>query len=144
MTKLVDVLGKESLTYYEAGQLLIASGTAIKGLPGAVTRNVEQGLDDAKRLVDSAKRAIALSESLLTELEKGEELLCRRYDELYTMFIKKREELRKKLETLEPLPTYHLPYNLDELFKTADMLSNLSDEQFAKMIELAKALAPKK
>ena len=141
MTNLLDWAGKEAMTYYDAGQLLIAAGKAIKDIPGAIVRNADQSLVDAQALIDRAKDAIKLSAQVMGEIEKGELALCERYDHLYRTIQKKRRETAEKIKALEPMPECRLPYNLDEMFKVADRLSELTKEQFDRLIELAKALA---
>ncbi len=62
------------------------------------------------------------------------------YDTMWNSIRAKNEELRKRIESVPPVPEIKVPYNIKELISIAEKCQGLSDTAWQRVVELAKAL----
>lgn len=96
-------------------------------------------------VVDELSRKLVKYETALGEfqmvLQQKQLEVTREYDEFYKRIRGIHEQTKERIRQLGELPKVKLPYGFEELIRTAERYSHLSDEQWAKVGELAKALA---
>ena len=135
----------KNLSYWELSHLLETTAKAIKDLPNSVIRNLEYVEQEAYGHIEDTIKAVnnRLAE-LQTALVESDESLEKAVDEHYRSTVRRIYDLNQKLMELPKIENaMQLPYNVKEIIEIADRFAHLSDEQWRRVIELAKALAGK-
>lgn len=109
-------------------------------LPDEIKQNADAAFSDLNHHIEKATKAL---ESYQVSLNRFQEKACELYDEAYKNIKKKKEETDRRIEELAKLKEIkcRVPYNFTELINMAERLSRLSDEQFKRIVDLAKAFA---
>ena len=139
-TRIKNILGKEDVSYHEAGELLRAAAAALQSVPNAAVRSVQVAYEDALSVIKATKSILATQDEIMEKIDAAEGKICDRYDQIYKDVSKKRYDIQDKLKTLDPLPDIHIPFNMKELVDICDRLKELPPVAFERFIELAKAL----
>lgn len=134
----------EKLTYYDLSRLLKDAAEAIDKIPSAILFRIENTEDCA--IGDMVSRLRRVNDELLkmeAEIVRADEKSAQLYDDFCSRVNTARNKFDVFMRTLPDINRYVVPHNWEEVIKVAERLSNLSDEQFQRVIELAKAFAPK-
>lgn len=131
-----------SLSTYDLGKILEDVAKALKDLPLSPIRNLKDTEEySVQRIADIVVRI----NNHLVEVEKkiteSEDRLYEVYNNYYEQRRKYIEETNQKIRALPKLEEVRIPYNFEELVKVAERFSNLDDETWNKVVELAKTLS---
>jgi hypothetical protein len=141
MTTILDICDQERLSAWDAGQLLKAAGDALQKVEHAVIKHVsEEARADAERLIDDVRALQVRVRGIYEVIETEEAELLKRYDDLYHRVTSKRAEIARRIDKIDRLPKIEIPYNTKELLEIAQRCSEMSDEQWSRVVELAKSL----
>ena len=143
IAEIEGILGKGSLTVYDAGRLIELTGKTLMGIPRAAILNAQEASDDLQEVVKSWTRLFETIKDLSKQIEKEETALYKRWETFYSEVMTKRRALEQKIKDLPPLPPVPIPYNIAELATLAERFSSLTDDQWARVVELARALSGK-
>ena len=107
-------------------------------IPDEIRQNAEAAFNDLVHQVNKSKKYL---DAYHTELSGFQEKACSLYDEAYLKIKEKKESTDKRLEALSRLNEIkcHIPYNFTELINIAERMASLTDDQFDRLIQLAKA-----
>ena len=137
--KLVDVLGKEKISAYEAGQLVEQVGKFLQGFERAIITESEYCTEQANTLLEQVtafaekiREEYAVIEKLAGEAEKIG-------NEQYKRIREAHEGLRKRIEELPEIKPPSV-YGLKDVLDIAERCRHYTDEQWARVIDLARAM----
>jgi hypothetical protein len=118
----------------------------VEKLPGIIPNEIRQNADasfsDLQHQIDKSK---ILLEVFQNDLNSFQQKACDLYDESYRKIKAKKQETDKRMEALADLKEIkcHIPYNFSELINIAERLSRLTDNQFQRILDLARAFSEK-
>lgn len=109
-------------------------------IPDEIRQNAEASFSDLQNQIERSKK---LLEVFQNDLSGFQQKACDLYDESYKKIKEKKRETDKRMEDLTNLKEIkcHIPYNFSELINMAERLSHLTDEQFNRILDLARAFA---
>jgi hypothetical protein len=144
-TPIKPIPDEKKLSTYELASVLEACAKSLKDMPLSIIRNVEYEEQEAYVRIENIIKGV---NNRLAELEKAmadsDESYVKATDEHYERtgrLISKMNDRLKQLPQIEC--AFRLPYHANEIFEIAERYSHLSDEQWQRVIELAKAFTPK-
>lgn len=141
-TKLIDILNREELTFYDAGILFKSIGDLFQGYEAAGLRAIEETKEDANNLVTFAKEVVA---RLIKAGDEMEQEFDRYFDRAYAAYervSRMRKELDEKFSGLrEEFKEIQIPYGLKALLEVCETLSRVDDRTVAAVIKVAEAMA---
>jgi predicted nuclease with TOPRIM domain len=141
--KLTDILGKEKISAYEAGQLVEHVGKLLQNFENAIVTECSEMTTNANDLISHVE---GMAQSLIKTHDKVDLMIAQSVSRADEQFRKVRDtykDLERKIEELPKFENQHMPYNLEQLFSVAERCNSLSDEQWKRVVELAKALGPR-
>jgi NifB/MoaA-like Fe-S oxidoreductase len=130
---------EKKLSSYELAQNLEAIAKFMKDLPLSFIRNVEyeevEAFDRIERaVVNINNRLVTLQETISV----SEETYLKAIEDHYRTTRDAVNNLNERLKQLpEIAPNARLPYNLKEMIDTAVRLSELTDDQWNRVVQLA-------
>ena len=137
--KLVDILGKEKVSAYEAGQLVEKVGQFLQQFEKAIITEseylTEQGntlLEQVGAFAGKVRDEYAVIEKLAAETETIG-------NEQYTRIRDAHEKIRKRIEELPEIKPPSV-YGMKDILDIAERCRHYTDEQWARVIDLAKAM----
>ncbi|RPJ25046.1 MAG: hypothetical protein EHM35_15855 [Planctomycetaceae bacterium] len=145
MTTIKKIEGERALNYYELGKALEDIIKFINDMPASIIREVEFSEKEAYFRIEASIKGV---NNRLVELENAiaasEESLNKACLEHYNRTDNLICETNAKLAKLPKIDdAFRLPYGVKEIIETAERFSHLDDEQWQRVIELARALAKK-
>lgn len=134
----------EPVSAYQLQQLLKGLAEVVERMPVVLSKEVQEAVDFSieevtvrmSRCLDSVKEFEAV-------LMRKQQEVCDHFDQLWEKVKTKRAEFSKRRDALPELADIKLPHGFRDLFEAAQRWSHLTDKQWARLIELAKALAEK-
>jgi len=140
--KIKHIFEDGQVTYYELGEIVKSVTAAIEQLPRSIVTSVT---DEEKSATEELERVIGKINNdvvkLLEDLDAANDkvyLAAERYYENSSDTMKK---LNDRLSQLPNLRDLYVPtHQMKELLEIAEQCERLSDEQWSRVIELAKAL----
>lgn len=133
----------EKVSGYELGKMFEKAAALCNSIPAMIVNECDYVANDHLRKLHEQLRAVLGSVSAFDELVgKWEQGVVDRYDALYVSVTKKRNEVAAKIKDIEPLPEVSIPYNFKSLMEIAERCDSYTDEQWQRVIELAKAFKP--
>ena len=139
--KLEGYLNPDKLDHYTVGKMIAAVAEAMKDLPMSMATSAETVADDANAIVESWQYLGERGLELTKKIEKQEAALHERYDKFYAAVTSKRNEIAAKLDALPEMTVPNVPYGVNDMVNLAVKCSHLTDEQWQRVIDLAKSLA---
>lgn len=145
VAKLKPIEEEQKMTSWELANNLEKIAAFIKELPMPVIKSVEYSEGEAWGRIDSMIKGV---NNRLVELQvninESEESVDTVLNEHYTKTRDKINDLNKRLSELPKLiEDTRVPYNIKELVETAERMSNLSDDQWKRVIQLVEVFAHK-
>jgi hypothetical protein len=109
-------------------------------IPDEVRQNAEAAFSDLTQQIEKSKKYL---EAYQTELTGFQQKACDLYDDAYKTIREKKKSTDERMEKLADLKEIkcRIPYHFTELIDMAERLSNLTEDQFERLIALAKAFA---
>ena len=134
----------ETMTAYQLSDMFKKAADLAGKIPHAVVEQCKTlKEDEMPRLVKKLNDTLQMLEALYANVETAEEKLCKRYDDMYDNVIKHRMEVEKKMKSLPVLEgvgaATYIPHNIKTVVEIAQQCAHLTDEQWQRVIDLAKA-----
>lgn len=109
-------------------------------LPDEIKQNSEAAFNDLKFQIEKSKKYL---EAFHKDLDTFSLKACELYDNAYKVIKEKKEDTDDRMEDLANLKEIkcNIPYNFKEFIDIAERLGKLTDEQFGRVIDLAKAFS---
>ena len=141
--KLKHIFDDGQVTYYEVGEILRKVVKAIDELPNSIIENVSQDEKDAtEHLEESIVRINNKVVGLLGFLSYQQDEVYRVSEQYFSKAEDARRKLNDKLSRLPDMRDLYIPtHQMTELLDIAERCDRLSDAQWSRVIELAKALS---
>lgn len=139
-----EIVEKEGrLTLWELGRFIEIIAQKVQGLPRATYEEISLVQDEGLKVLETTMRTnleklSAYEEELAQHVERAETAANEQYQKLKTI----RDSYARKIADL-PEVTVPSVYGYKELISVAEQFSHLDDGQWARVVELAKALRPK-
>lgn len=136
------ILLNQDLSYYDLGRILEEVGKVLVELPNSVLRNVEASEQDAINRIESIIKSVNNRLVMLEKnIQQSEQELIDAADTHYNKTRDTIDRLNKRLSALPAIVSVDMPtHRMKELLEIAERIEYLSDKQFERLIELAKAL----
>ena len=118
----------------------------VEKLPMLLPEDIKINADNAFRELESVvAKSIKLLEKYEIEINRFRQRACEIADDTYYAIKKSNESMYSRLEDLSRLKEVkcHIPYNFTEMIAISERLGNLTNEQFERLIALAKAFSIK-
>ena len=139
--RVVGLLEKERLTVYEACEVLEAVAKMVREIPGSIiqlnTECLEHEVNSALERAEALIRRFADFHGKLATLDDE---LYQKAEAVWKTAGLAKDQLRQRLEQLGDVPDVGVPYNVTQMIEIAERCSGLDDEQWGRVVDLAKAL----
>lgn len=136
---------KEPISAYQLRDLLRGLERVIQRMPMVLSKDLSDNLESS--VEDATKQAARCLETVAhveETIRKKEAEMCERFDVFWKTIKDKYAKMRAMAEELPKLPDIEIPYGFDRLIDVAQRCQNMTDDQWARMKDLAQALAVKK
>lgn len=129
------------LDYWEMGRLLTAFGKMLQEIPGSTLKACELTSEDALyRVTADIKAAMTKLEEFQKQFNAIDEKIYNQSEESWKRVQEARAVFEWRLNRLE-WPNVNFGYGIKETVEVAERLAHLTDKQWGRVIELAKAFA---
>ena len=139
--RIMGLWNKPELSVREAAEVLEAAAQLAREVPGGL---IQLNASDLQSTAESAlKRGTEVLERIHAveqQLLAVDERLYSAIEQAYRHAMDARKTLDARLAQLGELPSIQVPYNITALIEIAERCSNLTDEQWERVVELARAL----
>ena len=140
-TKITGILEQEKLTVYDCGTLFKEVGNALQAFKDSIIIHNEYMIEDAEGMIEKAKEILSHIDSYYDRIEAASQKLFKRSEDV---IIEARNSHKKVKGVIEALPVFgevSVPYDLSKLIDIAERCNHLSELQWQRVIDLAKALS---
>jgi hypothetical protein len=135
---------KDKLSIYDVGKLLSLVGEAIKNTEKAIINPVDSAKFDVDSIIASARKILSETQQVYTEIDAEANNLVEFGNKLYDKVNKAVELYKIKLHNIgfeqNTMDISNIIHKLDLLVSFAERCDKLTDEQWNRVIDLAKAL----
>lgn len=135
------ILEKDEISVCEAGSILRAVVSMFDASQKSILETVSYTKDDLTALVNACSATLHKADEYYTELDTIQGKVFDKAEKVYKDIIAAHNTLLKRVESLPKIEPAYIPYNTKEIIDIAERLSHLSDEQWGRVIDLAKAFA---
>jgi uncharacterized protein YoxC len=135
---------QDKLSVYDVGKLLSLVGEAMKNTQDSIAMPVEGAKSDVENIMASAKKVFDETRQLYNEINDESDKFLDLSDKIYNKLSHAVFAYRERIENIRPVQ------NTDEISQTlislervvsfTERCSNLTDYQWLRVVELAKAL----
>jgi len=142
-TKIKGILDQKELSVYDCGKLFTEIGNALQAFEHSITIHLEYVTEDAETMIEKAKETLAHIDSYYDRIEATATKLFQKSE---YVVIQARNNHTKVKEAIDALPVFgevSVPYDLSKLIDIAERCNHLSEPQWQRVIDLAKALSVK-
>lgn len=130
------------MTYYDLAKILEDITKMLKELPQSTWREIEATEQSGVvRLTEEAKRIAAELANVQKEFDKALVIVCEEADKGYARLKAVREKVARDIAALPPLPEVKFPWGIEKIVDFAERSTHLTDAQWQRVIDLARALA---
>lgn len=130
------------MTYYELARVLEEITKMLKELPQSTLREIEATEESGvARLTEEAKRVAAELVNIQKEFDKALVAVCDEANKGYARFREVRQKINHDIAALPPLPEVKFPWGIEKIVDFAERSTHLTDAQWQRVIDLARALA---
>ena len=141
-TELKAWIDKGDFTAWDVGSLLEAVAKGYKQVISGTKDEVTFVKEEAQGLIDHVKKVSTLLTVALSDLDVLTESTYQRYEAMSEKIYESRKRCEQAVANFPKLP-YADTAQLEKTVELAERFSNLSADQWGKLIELAKAMAPR-
>ena len=127
------------MTYYDIGKLLEKMAKLIRNAPDAIITElgeIERG--GVRELVATAETTFTKLREVQTKIDAQVEKAVALSDANWERVKKARDTFAARMERLD-LPEVKVPYDIEKLVDLAERFASLSDKQWQRVLDLAKA-----